>query len=90
MKDAFSLDPASGKTDDEKALLVSNRMMSKQDAVISTYIFDFVERAYAENDNFNELTKAQKQVILAKYADEKIKDISVKDKLAAVILGPSE
>jgi hypothetical protein len=65
-------------------------MMSKQDAVISTYIFDFVERAYAENANFNELTKAQKQVILAKYADEKIKDISVKDKLATTLLGPSE
>ncbi len=90
MKDAFSLDPASGKTDDEKALLVSNRMMSKQDAVISTYIFDFVERAYAENANFNELTKAQKQVILNKFADEKLKEINTKDMLYNKIFNVNE
>jgi hypothetical protein len=32
----------------------------------------------------------EKQKILAGYADEKLKDISTKDKLATTLLGPSE
>lgn len=87
MRDAFSLDPASGKSDDEKGMLVSNRMMSKQDAVISTYIFDFVERAYAENPTFAELDKKTKQSILSRYADEKLRDINAKDILTTQIFG---
>jgi hypothetical protein len=87
MRDAFSLDPASGKSDDEKGMLVSNRMMSKQDAVISTYIYDFVERAYADIPNFADLNKKAKQAVLSGYADEKLKDINAKDILARSILG---
>jgi len=90
MKDAFSLDSASGKTDEQKGYLVANKMMSKQDAITSTYIFDFIDRAYSENPNFHNLTKVEKQKILAMYADEKLKDISTKDKLATTLLGPSE
>lgn len=87
MRDAFLLDPASGKTEDEKAMLVSSRLMSKQDAVISTYIHDFIDRAYAENATFYELTKADKMKIMYNYADEKLKEINVKDQLARQILG---
>jgi hypothetical protein len=90
MKDAFSLDSASGKTDEQKGYLVANKMMSKQDAITSTYIFDFIDRAYSENENFHNLSKVDKQKILAGYADEKLKDISTKDKLATTLLGPSE
>ena len=79
LRNAFELDPASGKTDEEKALLVSNRLMSKLDAIISTYIFDFVDRAIAENKDFINLTKAQKYAILEQYATEKLKNIEVKD-----------
>ena len=87
LRNAFELDPASGKTDEEKALLVSNRLMSKLDAIISTYIFDFVDRAIAENKDFINLTKAQKYAILEQYATEKLKNIEVKDKLIETILG---
>ena len=54
-------------------MLVSSRLMSKQDAVISTYIHDFIDRAYAENATFYELTKADKMKIMYNYADEKLK-----------------
>ena len=53
--------------------------MSKLDAIISTYIFDFVDRAIAENKDFINLTKAQKYAILEQYATEKLKNIEVKD-----------
>jgi hypothetical protein len=87
MKDAFSLDPASGKSDEQKGYLVSNKLMSKQDAITSTYIFDFIDRAYSENENFHSLTKVEKQKVLSTFADEKLKDISTKDKLAKTLLG---
>jgi len=90
LRAAFELDPASGKTEEQKALLVSNRLMSKVDAVISTYIFDFVDRAIAENKDFINLTKSQKYAILEQYATEKIKNIEAKDKLIESILGVSE
>jgi hypothetical protein len=90
LRAAFELDPASGKTEEQIALLVGNRLMSKVDAVISTYIFDFVDRAIAENKDFINLTKSQKYAILEQYATEKIRNIEAKDKLIESILGVSE
>ncbi len=87
LRTAFELDPASGKTDEQKALLVSSRLMSKLDAIISTYIFDFVDRALAENKDFMGLSKASKYAVLEQYATEKLKNIEVKDKLIENILG---
>jgi hypothetical protein len=87
MKDAFHLDPASGKNEEQTALLVSNKLMSKQDAVISTYITDFIDRAYEEIDNFHALTKREKQAVLYRYADEKLQDINTKDQIFNRIFG---
>ena len=87
LRTAFELDPATGKTDEQKALLVSSRLMSKLDAIISTYIFDFVDRALAENKDFMGLSKASKYAVLEEYATEKLKNIEVKDKLIETILG---
>ena len=81
LRAAFELDPASGKTEEQIALLVGNKLMSKQDAIISTYITDFIDRAYDEVDNFMQLTKREKQAILYKYADEKLSEINAKDKI---------
>jgi hypothetical protein len=61
--------------------------MSKLDAIISTYIFDFVDRALAENKDFMGLSKASKYAVLEQYATEKLKNIEVKDKLIENILG---
>ena len=90
LRDSFNLDPASGKTQEEIALLVSNKLMSKTDAVISTYIQDFVKRAYAENPNFNDLKTAQQQAVLNTFAVEKLKEINTKDILFNKIFNVNE
>lgn len=87
MRASFTLDPASGKTDEEKALLVSSRLMSKLDAVVSTYIHDFVDRALSENESFLEMPKSQQYAILEGYATEKLKNIEAKDTLVKGIIG---
>jgi hypothetical protein len=81
MQDAFELDAGSGYTVDEISALVSNRMMSKHDAVIHTYITEFIQRAYDENAEFHGLDRKAKQSILMAYADEKIKEISAKEQI---------
>lgn len=87
MQTAFELDPASGKSDEEKALLVSNKMMSKQDAVVSTYIYDFVDRAFSEDVNYADKTKREKYAALISYADEKLRDIQAKDAIIKRVFG---
>lgn len=74
--DAYDLDPMSGMTEEEKALRVSNRGASKQDYIISSYITDFVRRAYEEDAAFGEKTSEQKLAVLRKYADEKMKMVN--------------
>lgn len=78
---AFELDPASGKSDEEKGYLVASRIMSKQDAIISTYIYDFIDRAVTENKDFYTLTKDEKMKVMYKFAAAKEKEISLKDNI---------
>jgi hypothetical protein len=85
--DSYELDPMSGLTEDEKALLISNKGATKQDYIISTYISDFVNRAYSENKDFNTLERKKQYDILLSYANEKLKDINMKDILVNKIFG---
>ena len=75
---SYQLDPMSGLTEDEKALLMSNRGATRQDYIISTYISDFISKAYDEYPDFNSLTRDEKYRILTKYADVKISDINAR------------
>lgn len=75
---SYQLDPMSGLTEDEKALLMSNRGATRQDYIISTYISDFITKAYDEYPDFNSLTRDEKYRILTKYADVKISDINAR------------
>lgn len=75
---SYNLDPMSGLSEDEKALLMSNRGATKQDYIISTYISDFITKAYEEYDNFNSLSRDEQYRILTKYADVKISEINAK------------
>jgi hypothetical protein len=84
---SYQLDPMSGLTEDEKALLMSNRGATKQDYIISTYITDFINKAYDEYDNFGSKTRDEQHNILNKYAEEKLKEINNRDKLATKIFG---
>jgi hypothetical protein len=74
--DAYDLDPMSGMTEDEKALRVSNRGASKQDYIISSYITDFVRRAYETEANFGERSSEEKLAVLRRFADEKMRAVS--------------
>jgi len=85
--DSFDLDPMSGLSEDEKALLISNKGATKQDYIISTYISDFINRAYSENKDFNNLQRQKQYAVLVGYANDKLKDINVKDILVNKIFG---
>jgi hypothetical protein len=85
--DSYSLDPMSGLTEDEKALLISNKGATKQDYIISTYISDFIQRAYDEQKDFNKLERKKQYQTLLNFADEKLKDINIKDKMVSKIFG---
>lgn len=87
LTDAFDLDPMSGLTEDEKALRVSNKGATKQDYLISTYIQDFIRMAYEENPEFNRLSRREKQAVMTQYADQKLQNINVINKLYTQILG---
>jgi hypothetical protein len=82
---AFNLDPASGKTDEEKGYLIANRMMSKADGIISTYIFDFISKAITENKDFYTLTKDEQMKIMYDYATKKEAEITLRDRVTKTV-----
>jgi len=78
LTDAYNLDPMSGMTEDDKALRISNKGATKQDYIISSYIQDFIKRAYEENKDFQSFGRKEKIAVLMKYADEKLAEIKTK------------
>lgn len=77
----YELDPLPGKSVDEKMTMLSNKAITQADFVISSYIIEFVKRALnTEKDFANKKTDEQK-AILVNYADEKIKAMSVAEKI---------
>lgn len=69
-----ALNPAYGMSGEDisNARLVGT--LTEEDAVISTYIIDFVDRAFSENENFNELDRSARLEILQEYAEEKLNE----------------
>jgi hypothetical protein len=82
---AFNLSPASGKNAEQMGYLMANRIMSKADALISTYIYDFIDRAVTENKDFYTLEKSKQMEIMYKYADEKEKSITLRDQVTKTV-----
>jgi hypothetical protein len=83
--DAMKLDPASGKSEEEKALMFASNTMTKQDQILSTYIYDFIEKAYEEVANFGMKTRDEKLKTLQGYAAVKQAEISAKNKVETII-----
>ena len=83
--DAMKLDPASGKSEEEKALMFASNTMTKQDQILSTYIYDFIEKAYEEVANFGMKTRDEKLKTLQGYAAVKQTEISAKNKVETII-----
>jgi hypothetical protein len=83
--DAMKLDPASGRSEEEKALMFASNTMTKQDQILSTYIYDFTEKAYEEYPDFGMKTRDEKLRIMQGYAEVKLKEISAKNKVETII-----
>ena len=81
----FELDPLYGYSQGDKMTMLSNDGITEKDYVISCNISQFVQLAFKENVNFNTKSFAERKQIISGYADEIIKENSVKETLKAGI-----
>lgn len=77
----YELDPLPGKSVDEKMTMLSNKAVTQQDFVISSYIIDFVKRAMEADKDFAKKNLPEQRTVLQGFADEKIKAMSVAEKI---------
>lgn len=82
-KAVIKLDPLRGKSTDDKFTAQTNGWITKEDAIISENISNFILDAYEENDQFFELTRDEQYTILEAMAAEETQEI--KDEKADVI-----
>lgn len=75
LKLSFDLDPLYSLSTMEKTDYSNNGWISKQSAVISANIQEFITRALAENKDFAGLPKEKQAVIISGYAQERIDEI---------------
>lgn len=68
----FDLDPLPGLSVDEKMSLISNKAITLEDFVISTYMAAFIKRAIREDKTFDKKDYQAQMGLLIKYAKEKI------------------
>ncbi len=69
----FDLDPLPGLSVDEKMSLISNKAITQEDFVISSYMAAFIKRALREDKDFHARDYSKQMELLSKYAGEKIK-----------------
>lgn len=69
----FELDPLPGATVDEKMSLISNKAITQEDFVISSYMAQFIKRALIDDAEFAIKSYDDQMKVLNKYAAEKIK-----------------
>lgn len=89
----FELDPLYGYSQSDKMTMLSNSGITEKDYIVSCNIAQFVQRAFKEDIEFNKKTFAEKKVIISGYADEIIKENSVKETIKEGIesqLNPDE
>lgn len=87
----FDLDPLPGLSVDEKMSLISNKAITQQDFVISSYMASFIKRALRNDAKFYEKSYDQQMKVLMSFADEKIKandnaDIMINEQKQKVLL----
>lgn len=68
----FDLDPLPGMSVDEKMSLISNKAITQEDFVISSYMASFIKRAVREDKDFAKKDYQAQMDLLIKYAKEKI------------------
>jgi hypothetical protein len=67
---SMELDPLAHQSVDEKMTTLSNKGCTEEQYIISSQLPSFLIRAFAENDNFNDLTLQQKREVMESYAKE--------------------
>ncbi len=83
----LQLDPLAGISEDDKMIRFSNKWITKECAIISANIQEFISRAIEENgDLFFKMQLKDKKALMQKYAQEQIKS----DSSVAEILGLNE
>lgn len=85
LKAVLTLDPFPGMATDEKASLLMNGGITKQDFVISSYIQQFARRAINEDTEFLLKTLPEQTALMQQYADEKIKQMSAKETVMSAL-----
>jgi hypothetical protein len=81
----FELDPLYGYEQNDKMTMLSNGGITERDYIVSCNIAQFVQQAFNENGDFNQKSFAEKQKLITGYADEVIKENSVKEALKSEI-----
>jgi len=76
-KAIYDLDPLPGKSVDEKMTMLNNKGITSTDFVISCYIIEFVKMAMEKDNGFATKSMDIQRAELKKYADAKIKEMSV-------------
>ena len=69
----FELDPLPGLTVDEKMTLISNKAITQQDFILSSYMSQFIKRALIDDSSFLTMSYDNQMKMLNKYVDEKMK-----------------
>lgn len=82
-----NLDPLPNKTDADKMTILSNGGTTKDKYILSCNLTDFINRAYAENDQFFELDRADQLATIMPYVQE-IKDEQIAAKVPMVVRIP--
>lgn len=70
METIYLFDPMSGKSEEEKMVILSNRGCTKEDYILSSNIFHFTKRAMVEVENFLLLDYTKKKAQYEKYTKE--------------------
>jgi len=83
----FELDPLYGYSQSDKMTMLSNSGITEKDYVISCNISQFIQRAFNEEKDFITKSFGDRKKIISAYADEIIKENSVKETLQTNITG---
>lgn len=83
----LDVDPFSDKTIEEKSMMESQGLATKEDVVLSNYISDFVRQALEVDETFTQKTITQKRALLYTFAKKKVEELNVSKQISQDILG---
>jgi len=76
LETVIRLDPASGKTEDQKVSMLTNGSLTKEDYVLSSNIESIVKRALEDNKDFLSFSYTQKYNYVQRYVNDYLSQLS--------------